>query len=136
MVPRSPIRVTLALVMAASLPLLTQCEPNERGACDATLVAFTLPSPGDEVRLRVFVCGEDAENRVDFYLGVEMEGPSEQVMVTVDGGANGFPNRTTPASCETGIAVTLTHLDEGGVLTGVLDMNAQSSQCEINVEAP
>lgn len=136
MVHRSPIRLTIPLVVAASLPLLTQCDGGESGACDATLVAFTLPAPGDEIGLRVFVCGEDAQNRVDFYLAVEMEGPSEQVMVTVDGGANGFPNETTPASCETGLAVTLTHLDEGGVLTGVLLMNAFSSQCEINVEAP
>jgi len=127
--------LTLALVVAA-LPLSIQCDPGDPRECDGTLVAFTLPSPGDEVRLRVFVCGEDAENRVDFYLGVF--GPSEQVMVTVDGvggRANGFPNETTPASCETGLAVTLTHVDEGGVLTGILSMNAYSSQCDIYVEA-
>lgn len=129
--------MAIALVVVASLPLLTQCDGSESGPCNVTRVAFTLPSPGDEIGLRLFVCGEDADNSVDFYLAVEMEDPREQVMVMLDGASEYFPNVAMPKTCETGLAVTLTHLDEGGVLTGVLFINAfSSSQCDINVEAP
>lgn len=89
MARRSLLHRTSRFVLAVSLPLLAQCDGNlDEGRCGGTAVAFTLPSPGDVLELKVLVCG-DANESVVINIEVEMEGSqSRQASIAIGGGAN------------------------------------------------
>lgn len=140
---RRSIRWTTSLVVAAILPLLAQCE-YEPSPCATSSIAFTLPAPGDVIQTSVFVCGE-ADERVELSLSVEMEGGLPRVMLAVAGGTDLYQYDSlsvtvtaTPASCNTGLTVTLAHLDNGGPLTGTLQIDASvdAGRCEMRVGGP